>query len=236
MKKFFIFAFVLFCISAYAQEVTVLEFNEESQLNPGKKVERFESIDPKLNLTKHERIAVLSGYSVNSGRNTLRGLFSAFWEKSNSLGANAFIVDKVERVGNVISVQISVYYLDDTTLEYNLSLYPTNMVYVFGDLDVQNRNRRIRLNGERIEIAPLEFIAHQNHTGERARVSIGGFTGARVDIQGAEGRLPMYLSLSGFGVGVGGNVHQPGIQFNTGRIYPVEMNLGQFLLSVLTKK
>jgi hypothetical protein len=212
-----------------------VEFNEPS--HPVAVVENFEPINNNLNLTNHEKIAVLRGYSVNSGRNTLGSLFDSFWEKSNSLGANSFIVDRAERDGDVISVQISVYYLDDATLESNLSLYPTNMVYVFGDLDIRSgSSRRIRLNSERVELAPLEFIAHQNYIGERTRVSIGGFTGARVDIQGREARLPVYLSFGGFGVGVGGNVHQPGIQLSTGRIYPVEMNFGEFLLSVLTEK
>jgi hypothetical protein len=66
-------------------------------------------------------------------------------------------------------------------------------------------------------------------------VGIGGFLGAKVDIYGREERLPVYLSLNGFGIGPG-SFNQISVSFNTGRIYPVEMNFGQFLINILPKK
>jgi hypothetical protein len=218
----------------------ILETN--SNFVPQEKVERFEFIDNNLNLTNHEKVAVFSGFSVNSGKNTLRELFNTFWEMSNNLGANSFTVDTVERVADIISVQISVYYLDSTTLEDNFSLYPKNMIYVFGNLDAKNGStRRIRLDRQRVELAPLEYVEFQNEIGKYTRVSIGGFAGTRVDIFGREGRLPMYLSFGGLKVGPSlGPTFNPnpsvGISISTGNIHPIQMNIGQFLISILTKK
>jgi len=221
-------------MSAYAQEVQIIEKNDNYIQK--EKVEKFEFIDKNWDLTKYEKIAVLKGYSVNSGKNTLIGLFNTFWNMSNKCGANSYIIDTVESVSDTIYVQISAYYLDNAAFEDNYTLYPKNMVYVFGDLDVKNGNtKKIKLNRQKVELAPLEYIESQNKVGEYVTVSIGGFLGAKVDIYGREERLPVYLSLNGFGIGPGG-FNQISISFNTGRIYPVEMNFGQFLISVLTKK
>jgi len=234
MRNILILTSIFFCIYGYAQEVQIVEKNDN--FIQKEKVEKFEFIDKDLDLINHEKIVVLKGYSVNSGKSTLIGLFNKFWEMSNKFGANSYLIDKVESDTNTIFVQISAYYLDRMTIEDNFQLYPKNMVYVFGDLDIKKGNtKRIKLNGQRVELAPLEYIASQNSVGKYVTVSIGGFLGAKVDIYGREGRLPMYLSLNGFGIGPG-NYNQISVSFNTGRIYPVEMNFGQFLINTLTKK
>ena len=154
---------------------------------------------------------------------------------SNTFGANSYFIDKVERTSDTIYVQISAYYLDNTTFANNLKMYPQNIVYVFGDFDVKKgKTMKLKLNGENVELAPFEYIESQNEVGKYVTVSIGGFLGAKVDIKGREERLPEYLLLGGAGVGPG-NSSQSGSS-HTGRIYPLEMNFGQFLIYSLTKK
>jgi len=231
MKNILFLTSIFFYISAYAQEVRVIEKNENYIRK--EKVEEFEFIDKNLNLTNHAKIAVLKGYSVNSGRNTLIGLFNVFWKESNKLGANSYFIDKVESISDTTYVQISVYYLDNKILNDNFKLYPKNMVYVFGDLDIrEGSTKKIKLNGKKVELSPLEYIESQNEVGKYVTVSIGGFLGAKVDIYGREERLSVYLSLNGFEIGPG-SFNQISIRFNTGRIYPIKMNFGQFLVSIL---
>ena len=81
----------------------------------------------------------------------------------------------------------------------------------------------------------MEYISYQNKTGEDATVSIGGLLGAKVWIAVQERRLPKHLSVNGFGVGPGA-VNTVSISFNTGRIYPIELNFGAFLVKVLYEK
>ena len=240
MKNILILTFVFFSISSYAQGVQIIEnisFRNE-------KVEKFEYIDKNLDLNNLEKVIVLRGFSVNSRDNTLADLFNVFWKMSNAVGANSYFIDEVEQISDTIYVQITAYYLDDKTLENNFNLYPQNMVYVFGDLNLKKgKVRRIKINGQRIELPPLKHIEIQNEIGLRTTVSIGGFAGTRVDITGREGRLPAYFSFSGFSVGPALNMMGPmmqpgqvGISFNTGKIHPVRMNFGQFLINILTKK
>ena len=76
MKNILILTSIFFCISGYAQEIQVVEKNDNFAQK--EKVEKFEFIDKNLNLTNHEKIAVLKGYSVNSEKSTLIGLFNTF--------------------------------------------------------------------------------------------------------------------------------------------------------------
>ena len=239
MKNILILTAVFFTISTYAQEVQIIEKNEN--FIQKEKVEKFEYIDKNLSLTNLEKIVVLKGYSVNSEKNTLSTLFNTFWKVSNEFGANSYFIDVVENVSDTIYVQISAYYLDNRTIEDNFKLYPQNMVYAFGDLDAKKGNKRkIKINRQKIELHPLEYVEIQNEVGKYLTVSIGGFFGAKTDIKGIEERLPVYLSFKGFGVGPGNfnptNFNQPSISFNTGRIFPVDMNFGQFLINIFEKR
>ena len=207
MKRILIFVSFFFCTFSYAQEVQVIEQNE----NYIKKetVEIFEFIADGFDLTNYEKIVVLEGYTINSGKNTLVSLFNSFWETSNDYGANAYKIDRIEKKSDTTHVQISTYHFNEKVFEDNFRLYQKNMVYVFGDLDVKKgKPKKIRLNKQRVELSPFEYISYQNEVGEYATVSIGGFLGAKVDFFEKEERLPVYLSLNGFGIG-------PGIYYNT---------------------
>jgi hypothetical protein len=81
----------------------------------------------------------------------------------------------------------------------------------------------------------MQYLSYQNSVGEEAIVSIGGILGAKVWIVGKEGRLPKHLSVNGFGIGPG-SFNTVSVSFNTGRIYPVDLNFGQFLVKVLKEQ
>ena len=234
MKRILIFVSFFLCAFSYAQEVQVIEQNE----NYIKKetVEIFEFIADGFDLTNYEKIVVLEGITVNSGKNTLVSLFNYLWKTANDYGANAYKIDRVEMISGDTHIQISTYHIDEEELEKNLSLYPKNKVYVFGDLDVKKgKGKRINLNKQRVELSPLEYVSYQNEVGKYTTVGIGGLLGAKVDIFGKEERLPVYLSLNGFGIGPGNNF-EISLSFNTGRIHPVDMNFGQFLINILTER
>ena len=131
-----IFAIAIICISSYAQDVQIIEKNDN--FTQKEKVVKFEFINENFDLIKHEKVAVLKGYSTcsGSGKNSLRRLFDKFKKMSNKLGANSYFIDIVERTSDTIFIQISVYYFDNTAFEKNLKMFPKNIVYVFGDFDI----------------------------------------------------------------------------------------------------
>ena len=234
MKRILTLVSLSFCVFSYAQEVQVIECNEDYMKK--ETAEDFEFIDDGFDLTNYEKLVVLKGYTSNSGKNTMVSLFNHFWKTANDYGANAYKIDRIETILGNIHVQISSYHFNDKSLEDNFSLYPKNKVYIFGDLDVKKgKQKKISLNKQKVELSPFEYISYQNEVGKYTTVGIGGLLGAKVDIYGKEERLPVYLSLNGFSVGPG-NYNEISLSFNTGRIYPVDMNFGQFLINILTEK
>ncbi len=237
MKKTFLnglwILFSLFSMISYAQEVKIIDKSDNSSkaINP----DEFYYIDNQYELQDEIYVATISGYVTNSGKSILSNLFNTLWQKANELGANSFRIENVKKGVDTIAIEISVYNLTDIQFDEVVRLYPTNMVYVIGDIDKSQTPKKIKFNNEKLELAPMEFIAYQNEIGKEAILSIGGFLGAKVWIKGRDNRLPEYLSLSGFVVGPGRH-GEIGLSFNTGRIYPVDLNFGLFLINVLTEK
>lgn len=198
-------------------------------------VKTFDFIDSSFDLTSGEKIAVLKGFSLNTGKKTIPALFNSFRKNANKLGGNAFTLDSVSNAKDTTFVVVTIYYLSETDLKHNLDLYPKNMVYIIGDIDKRQAAKHIKLNNRKIQLNPLAYISYQNKVGEEAIVSIGGFLGAKVWIVGKEGRPPEYLSVNGFGVGPGSS-NMVSVSVNTGRIYPIAPNIGQFLVKVLKEQ
>jgi hypothetical protein len=216
----------------FGQNLEIININD----NPNKAINPvfFENIDRGFDLKPEDYIATLKGFVVNS-KESVFILFYRFWQKANELGANSFLIEKVKNNSDTIYVELSIYNIGESEMQKNYDLYPKNMVYVIGDIDKRKTTKKIKFNKEKMILAPMEFISYQNKIDEYAILGIGGFFGAKVKIKGKDSRLPEYLSLNGFGVGPG-NYNQISISFNTGRIYPVDLNFGQFLIHILTEK
>lgn len=233
IKYGLLISFAFFTLITYGQTIEMVDKNEHPNkaINP----DAFDYIDNGYKLNDDDYIATFNGFVINSGKSILSNLFNSFWRKANELGANAFRVDSVKNESDTVWINISVYNLTDVLFDEMVKLYPTNMVYVIGDIDKRQTPKKIKFNNEKLELAPMEFIAYQNEVGKEAILSFGGFLGAKVWIKGQDNRLPKHLSLSGFGVGPG-RYDEISISFNTGRIYPVELNFGQFLINILSEK
>jgi hypothetical protein len=63
--------------------------------------------------------------------------------------------------------------MDEQAMKANFDLYPRNMVYVFGDHNKRKGSGRIiKLNKQKIELLPMEYVACQNEVGEYISVGI----------------------------------------------------------------
>lgn len=237
-KLFLLLCFFSPLAFVLGQEITVLSHN--LTFIPKDEVHGFHFIGKGYDLAGKVKIATFRGICSNSGKENLAGMYDKFQESANSFGANSFRVDTASfDSANQSVVVISAYYFYDDELNMVEQQLPSNMVYVIGSLDGdKQKGKKFRFNGEKIVLMPLEYVAHQNQVGEETTISVGGLTGAKCWIKGKTGRLPEHFSLAGFGVG-GVSVVTPGqvgIGFNTGRVEKVDLNLGQFLVSVLHQK
>ena len=218
--------------TVFGQNVQVLNLYQESEKH---NVKTFDLIDSSFNLTGRQKLVTLKGFSLNTGNQTISALFNSFWDNANKLGGNSFTLDSISNTNDTTSIILTIYYLNEEDIKNNFELYPKNMVYVIGDIDKRQSSKSVKLNDQKVLLNPMEYISYQNKVGEETIVSIGGFLGEKVWIVGKEGRLPKHLSVNGFGVGPG-SYNTVSISFNTGRVYPVELNLGQFLVKVLKEQ
>jgi len=231
--------FVLLMASfASAQDIQIL-----SQIaSSGKpKAKSFHFIAKEYDLVGKQAAGRLKGCIQTDGKKTLVDLFYSFWRTANKLGANSFSADSLSVTPNSVCFILKVYSLSEADLDGNYALYPANMVYVIGDIDRRRRVKTIKFNKEKMELNPMECISFQNGIGEKCTLSVGGIMGARVSVIGQAGGWPEFYSMGGFGVAPGGAASAGGnagfgLTFNTGRIEPLECNLGLFLLWVLKEK
>jgi hypothetical protein len=225
--------FLFFSVVVYGQHVSVVDINERGV--PASEPKAFDFIHRDYELSNENLIATLQGIVTDSEKADLSDLFNAFWDKANELGANSFRWKRGLRIGDTIEVEISIYNLNDVEFGKMAALYPSNMVYILGDISKKQKTRKIKFNGDKIRLGPMEYIAYQNQVGEEAILKIGGLLGAKVCIGGKENRPPSFYSLSSFGVGPN-RQGQVGLSLNTGRIYPTPLNFGYFLLPLLSER
>jgi hypothetical protein len=238
MKRLILFIpQILFAyLGVFAQNVEVI-FDANLNL-PKNKTEEFYFLHNEIDTTQLVFIAQLKATRSNTKNAGIDLLFLKLKNEAQARGANAFKlldwqINSAKSDTNHLT--IAVYQASSQVLEQNRQYFPKNMIYVFGNIDSPNsKPKKVALNGQKIAIEPMKFLAYQNKVNEEATLSYGGITGMKFWIKGKEGRLPNFYSLTGFGVGPGmGNVGTVGISFNTGRIYPVDIDFGSVLIKVL---
>lgn len=230
LKPFSVILLFFISITTLGQKIRIVK--EENFPSVAINPEIFRHIENDYDLNEAAYIATFNCNVTNSGKSTLVNVFNLFWKKANQLGANAFQIDTINSIQGTLFIELSVYNLNDYSYNKMLKLIPVNMIYVIGGIDNKRSSRNIKFNNKKLLLDPMSFIAFQNNVDEEATLSIGGFMGAKLWVKGKENRLPKHLSLSGFGIGPG-HYNNVGVNFNTGRIYDVEFNFGQFLVHVL---
>lgn len=181
--------------------------------------------------------------SMQSGEAPLNEVIHELAMKANSLGANAFQVREAIYAQDTsrVLVDLEMYAVSDALLERNEEHFPRNRIYIIGELHPDSDAKEFKLNGEQTEVEPLRYISIENEAGEETTISIGGFLGAKMTLEGRENRPSSYWSLSEFGVGPYAEAGPPqqsglGVSFNTGRIHPVNPDAGRFLIRVLQEQ
>ena len=221
--------------------VQVLHMKDSHQ--PEQDYEAFHFLADEIDIDSSQYIGCLQA-SEQEDVATIDELMNALRGKAFEMGANAFQVDRVisSPDTNLVSVQLDIFEVSESVVKRNEKHFTNNMVYVFGDLDSDDDSTSFELNEQSVAVAPLRYIAHQNEVGGETTTSIGGFlTGAKLTLQGEEGRPPTYWSLSEFGIGPYSGVRPGppggfGVSINTGRVHPVNPNLGRFLVHVLEEQ
>lgn len=231
LVTFCVIFILLFSCSGYAQQIRLLEKNYYF-IKKGE-VGDFKAIADSFDLRKCEKVAVLTGSTVNRDENNLNTLYNAFWRNANGLGGNAFLVDKVEKSDNAITVKISVYYLTKSASDENEMLFPVNKIYIFGDLDLERGGTKlIRANLAHIKLPPLQQIILQNEIGEEIVVNYGVQSEEGVTVVGMENGKPVYLGVNRLRAGTGKK--EKNTRIPSWKLCVIEKNIAHFLTKILS--
>jgi hypothetical protein len=238
MKRIIVAFLMISCGYLSGQEVVVLKVDEGHAMF--EEVDGFHCIYAYSDTLYGEPLGRLRGVCANTKKSKLDKLFNLLKDQANALHCNAFSVDSSAFLGqDSIEVYLSTYHLTEEALEKNYATYPRNMVYVFGEINKQKHNgKKFKLNEKKSKLFPLEFVALENQIGEEISVSVGGFLGSKIWVKGKEGRLPTYLSFTGFNAFTDTNTwnNRRGVSFSTGKINYVGIEFGSFLASILRQR
>jgi hypothetical protein len=215
-----------------AQTVEVIN---KSDYNLGVISEDFAFIEPTTDSTDIHFIARIKA-SAKKDKTDVGDLFYKIRATAQKLGANAFKLRSYEKadVGRKPVLVLDTYYIADSSLSLNFDNHEKNVIYIFGDSEKSDKIYSFKINNTKKEIKGGTFYKLENKEGQEVKISTGGFTGATVWIKWKENKPATFLSLTGLGLG-GGTVPagQIGMSFNTGRINPINGDLGHLLAQLL---
>lgn len=233
MKTYSLLLFLLLGlqINSIAQEIVVLEKVDSVQ---ELSFNVFHLIDKHFELHNKKPLSRLKGIALTAKKEGVESLFYNLAYQANELGANAFSIKSKWLHADSIVVLLDIFYLNEDETAQNLSLTPSNNIYIFGDISTKPSSKNIRVNGNKMALKPMSYVVHQNNIGERSSIEVGGLMGTKIWITGEENKESLYYSVKGFNLNPAENYNpQASISFNNGSFYPVAPNFAIFLIQLL---
>lgn len=234
-KRILLFLSLIYCGLVYSQKVVFLEKNDTIE-KP--KYQNFIFISDSTDISESKYVAKIK--SIGSLKNVIN-LYLIIKHEAQKIGANSFKIESFNKIdsenGELI---LSAYYNEDEgDFFYNNFLkLPKNKIYIFGNPNLlENNSQSYKIRNDKFEIANGKFKDFDIKIGEEVKVNKGGFTGMTLFITGKEKGFCTFLSFSG--IGINGASYNPygggvGINFTTGKIDKIEMNLALALLKIYT--
>ncbi|NSL85879.1 hypothetical protein [Chitinophaga solisilvae] len=217
---------------AYSQDVDILRQSETFQRQG--KHRQFIYWNNPSDTAGLEYVATLSSKASAMGGKSLWEIWNHAGNRSVRLGSNVFIcrsfTDSSDAKAELI---LDLYLASEAALSRNTEREEKNVVYLFGN---KGKPMPVKVNGEEVDIPANSFLRYETPPGSTLKLSKGGITGASWTIQGEEGKAPVFLSVSG--PGLGGAVPPAGsvgISINSGRITPMHPQFGRMLLQLQKK-
>lgn len=229
-----LFALITFIQLVFAQKAVVLR-KSEKQFEP--QTQYFVWIDPSTDTNNFAFVASIK--CTHKGINApVSELYEEIADKANSLGANAYRLNKFvyDTVALLTSLSLDTYVGNDSILKANYEAHQTNVVYIIGgDVLSDSSSTRFKLDGQKLSLKGGTFKRLVLSPEHSIRFSKGGLFGVSGSFTWRENKVAQFYSFSGFGVSGAG--YNPaggiGVAFSTGKIHPVDYNLGWLLIQVL---
>lgn len=230
MKKLIIILLLQLFGWGRSQYVEVLEKGNLENLSPRK------FMIP-LQQQENYKSAFVGRYKAHYPNTYLGHLFTAIADEAKNTGANAYHIVSFKEGDdqNKSELIIDTYYIQDPDIRHQSTLIEKNKIYIIGEPVVNSeKTSKFKVNGEKKEVRDNTFLTITLKENEEVKIVKGGITGMAVWTKWKPEQFNKFYSFSGIGIdGVGFGTNGVGVGINTGRIYPVDPDLGYFLIQVL---
>ncbi|ASE62373.1 hypothetical protein CEQ15_13155 [Chryseobacterium indologenes] len=214
----------------YSQYVDIIEKGKLENLTPR------EFMIPLKNEANYKS-SFVAQYKAHYPNTYLGHLFTAIADEAKRSGANAYHVVSFKEADNQNDAELvlDTYYLEDSDIKQQSLWVEKNNVYIIGEPVLNtDKTSKFKVNGEKKEVRDNTFMKITLKESEEVKIVKGGITGMAVWVKWKPEQFSKFYSFSGLGIdGVGFGTNGMGIGINTGRIYPVDPDVGYFLIQVL---
>ncbi|KFF75414.1 hypothetical protein HX13_04315 [Chryseobacterium sp. P1-3] len=230
MKKIILVYTLLLSFSGYGQYVEVIEKGKKENLSP-------KDFMIPLKETEEYQSAFVGRYRAYYPDTYIGHLFTAIAEEAERKGANAYHIVSYKEGGqqNDSELVLDTYSIEETEIDKVSGSLEKNVIYIFGDPSTkENSASNFKINGEKREVKNNALVKVVLKENEEVKITKGGITGMSIWVKWKPEQFNKFYSFSGLGVdGAGFGSNGASIVFNTGRIFPVDRDLGYFLIQVL---
>jgi hypothetical protein len=233
LKLFLTIILLLNTFLIFSQTVEILNQSDKKFASP---TNDFAYIENKSDTTKFEFVAAIKATDNNKTTN-IQTLYNSILDKAKSIGANCFKLNSYLRndTTNDVVLILDTYFGNDSSVNDNFAVHEKNTVFIFcNDKINESETFNFKINGDKKKIKSGTYYKEIIKEGQEIKLNKGGFTGMTMWFTWKKGKPATFLTLTGFGLGGGpipyGTI---GVSFNTGRIYPIDEDLGTLLAQIL---
>lgn len=192
-KKLLLLIGIFLALTATAQNVEIV--SGKSDKKPQKVNKNFEWISPQMNL---DSVPMLGAFRVAIESHGGNGMDMSFFNLKNQaqkLGANTYLIKKMEQDSNKIIVLVNVYWLNRAQMLTNLSYYKRNFVTLIGEINSPSpQTQNYFVNGVADEIAPFTYKSIENKAGTFQNISLKQNDDAPLIIHGTANNLGAFIT------------------------------------------
>lgn len=214
----------------YSQYVEILKKGQLENLSPQKFMIPLQN-------QENYKSAFVGQYKAHYPNTYLGHLFTAIADEAKNSGANAYHIVSFKEGDsqNESELVLDTYHIQDSNIKYQSTLIEKNKIYIIGEPVVNGGNTsKFKVNGEKKEVKDNTFATIALKENEEVKIVKGGITGMAVWAKWKPEQFNKFYSFSGMGLdGAGFGTNGMGVSINTGKIYPVDPDLGYFLIQVL---
>jgi hypothetical protein len=214
-----------------AQNVEIIS---KSDFKLKARIGTFAFIEQKTDTAKLLYVATFK-VAAEDNKTTISEMLFKIKMQAHLLGANCFRLNNFNRDSlNRLTIVLDTYYGNDSIQLKNFNNHEKNTVFIFCNDRLNDEKYLLKVNKEKKEFRSGTYLTYHLKEGEDLKITKGGFTGATFWIKYEENKQPVFLTITGFGLGGGpipaGTI---GMSFNTGRINYIDENLGHLLTLIL---